>query len=191
MRVIAGAAKARRLASPPGGRVRPTTDRVKESLFASLQGVVVGAHVLDLYAGSGALGLEALSRGAATATFVERDRSALEVLRRNLAAVALPGGQVVGRPVAAALAAGLPDTPYQLVLVDPPYDTPEQELSSVLGALLVHLDPGAVVVLERSARAPEPPWPPPLRPERARRYGETALHRARYVPGGSEEQEPE
>ena len=170
--------------------MRPTTDRVKESLFASLQDVVVGSHVLDLYAGSGALGLEALSRGAASVTFVERDRTALDVLRRNLAVVALPGGHVVARPVAAALASVLPSPQYQLVLADPPYDTPEGDVSKVLRALLVHLDPGAVVVLERSARAPEPTWPAPLRPESARRYGEIALHRARFPPGAAEEQEP-
>jgi 16S rRNA (guanine966-N2)-methyltransferase len=91
MRVIAGVAKGRRLVAPTGDGTRPTSDRVKESWFSSLQPVLGGAHVLDLYAGSGALGLEALSRGAAAVTFVEKDRKALTSLRTNLGAVGLPG----------------------------------------------------------------------------------------------------
>ena len=182
MRVIAGVAKGRRLASPSGAGVRPTADRVREALFASLQGVVVDAHVLDLYAGSGALGFEALSRGAADVTFVERDRVALEVLRRNHRTVDLPGARVVARSVAAALVGPLAGAPFDLVLADPPYRLAEPELATVLEEVVAHLRPGALVVVERSARTDAPTWPLPLQPLSARRYGDTALHRARYEP---------
>jgi 16S rRNA (guanine966-N2)-methyltransferase len=178
MRIVAGAARGRRLVVPKGTDVRPTADRVKEALFSSLQSRLPGAHVLDLFAGSGALGLEALSRGAAQVTLVERARPALEALRRNVAAVGLDGAAVVAADAATALAGDLPGAPFDLVLLDPPYHHPKAQLAALLDDLLRHLAPGATVVLERAARDGTPPWPPALRPGAPRRYGDTALHRA-------------
>jgi 16S rRNA (guanine966-N2)-methyltransferase len=177
VRVIAGVAKGRRLVAPTGDGTRPTADRVKESWFSSLQPVLGGAHVLDLYAGSGALGLEALSRGAAVVTFVEKDRKALASLRRNLDTVDLPGATVVGRDVRTALAGDLADAPFDVVVADPPYRIDEDELTAVLAALVRHLAPGAIVTVERGRREPVPAWPPELGVGEARRYGDTTLHR--------------
>jgi 16S rRNA (guanine966-N2)-methyltransferase len=182
MRIVAGVARGRRLTAPKGTDVRPTTDRVKEALFSALQPLLPAAHVLDLFAGSGQLGLEALSRGAASVTFVERSRPALDAVRRNVEVVGLDGAHVVGRDVAAALREPLPGAPFDLVLLDPPYHHPKAELAALLAALVDHLAPGATVVLERAARDGTPPWPPALRPVSPRRYGDTALHRAEVVP---------
>jgi 16S rRNA (guanine966-N2)-methyltransferase len=178
VRVIAGAAKGRRLVAPSGDGTRPTSDRVKESWFSSLQPVLGGAHVLDLYAGSGALGLEALSRGAAAVTFVEKDRRALTSLRTNLDAVGLPGATVLAREVRTALAGDLADAPFDVVVADPPYRVAEDELTAVLAALVRHLAPGALVTVERGRREPVPTWPAELGDAGARRYGDTTLHRA-------------
>jgi 16S rRNA (guanine966-N2)-methyltransferase len=133
-----------------------------------------GARVLDLYAGSGALGLEALSRGAAEAVFVESAAGALAVLRANVAAVGLPGVVRAGK-VAAVLASGSA-TPFDLVLADPPYAV--EDLGAELGLLVTEgwTAEGSVVVVERSRRAPDVVWPAPLEPVRVRHYGETSLH---------------
>jgi 16S rRNA (guanine966-N2)-methyltransferase len=178
VRVIAGAAKGRRLVAPTGDGTRPTSDRVKESWFSSLQPVLPGARVLDLYAGSGALGLEALSRGASVVTFVEKDRKALAALRTNLDAVGLPGTTVLARDVRTALAGDLADAPFDVVVADPPYRLAEDEVTAVLGALVRHLATGAVVTVERGRREPVPSWPAELGDGQARRYGDTTLHRA-------------
>jgi 16S rRNA (guanine966-N2)-methyltransferase len=174
VRVIAGEHRGRRLVAPPGRDTRPTSDRVREALF-SILGPLDGARVLDLYAGSGALAIEALSRGARSAVLVERDRRAVAALRANLDAlgVAEPEAQVVAAPARAALknarAAG--DT-YDLVFVDPPYrSAPElgQELSEALGPLLAA---GGRVVSESDRRAPlELSMPLTLE----RRYGDTLI----------------
>lgn len=179
-RIVAGAAGGRRLAVPPRG-TRPTSERVREALFSAVEATMdlPGLRVLDLYAGSGALGLEALSRGAAAATFVESDRAALAVLDKNIAAVGLPGAEVRRGTVRAVLARGAPE-PYDLVLADPPYDTGARELSAVLAALLGWIMPGSFVVLERASRSEPPDWPEPLRPMKVRRYGDTGLHWARH-----------
>ncbi|MFP4149654.1 MAG: 16S rRNA (guanine(966)-N(2))-methyltransferase RsmD [Nitriliruptoraceae bacterium] len=186
MRIVAGLAKGRRLAAPPGAAVRPTADRVREALFSSLQPRLLGAHVLDLYAGSGALGLEAASRGAARVVLVERDRRVLEVLRSNVAAVGLAGVEVVAGEVAAVLAGrGTPKltaAPFDLVLADPPYATPGEEVEAVLAALVDHLAADAEVVLERDRHAAAPRWPEGLEVRTPRRYGATVLHRARRLP---------
>ncbi|WP_432546740.1 16S rRNA (guanine(966)-N(2))-methyltransferase RsmD [Kineococcus sp. SYSU DK004] len=183
-RIVAGAAGGRRLKVPPGQTTRPTSDRVREALFSALEaaGAVRGARVLDLYAGSGALGLEAASRGAERVVLVEADRRAAQVARANAAALALPGVRVVAdrveRHLGAAAAAG---ERYDLALLDPPYPLGEDELAAVLGALAPLLAPGATVVVERSTRSPRPRWPDALEPGRERRYGETAVwtaHRA-------------
>jgi 16S rRNA (guanine966-N2)-methyltransferase len=178
MRVVAGAAKGRRLVAPKGSDVRPTTDRVKEALFASLAPIVPGAHVLDLFAGSGALGLEALSRGAAEVTLVERARPALDAIRRNVEVVGLSGAHVVAGDALALLRSGQLPGPFDLVLADPPYHHPKAELAETLDHLVAHLAPGATVIVERSVRDGSPPWPPALLAGSPRRYGDTALHRA-------------
>jgi 16S rRNA (guanine966-N2)-methyltransferase len=178
VRIIAGAAGGRRLVVPPRG-TRPTSDRVREALFAALDHDpgLAGTTVLDLCAGSGALGLEALSLGAARALFVESDRRAAAVLRRNVAEVGLPGAQVRVAPVAAVLA-GPAERGYRIVLIDPPYETPEAEVAGWLAAAAAHgwLAEDAVVVVERPARGSPFPWPRPLRALRERRYGDTTLH---------------
>lgn len=178
-RIIAGEAKGRRLAVPPGSGTRPTTDRVREAMFSTLEsmlGSLAGLAVLDLWAGSGALGLEALSRGAASCTFVERDRRTAAVLRANIAASGLPGAVVVVGDVVRVLAAS-PDLPVDLVLADPPYDTAGSDVADVIGRLAAHgwLAPDAVVVLERPLREPDPDraWGLPVVADR--RYGQTRL----------------
>ncbi|PPK64356.1 16S rRNA (guanine(966)-N(2))-methyltransferase RsmD [Actinokineospora auranticolor] len=181
-RIVAGAAGGRRLAVPPKG-TRPTADRVREALFSALDadGVLGGARVLDLYAGSGALGFEALSRGAALATLVEADRTAVSVLRRNAATVALPGVDIRASRVDRMLAAAN-RTPYDLVFADPPYAVDDDELAAVLTELAAGwLAPDATVVVERSTRSGDPRWPSALVPDRSRRYGETTLHWAAFA----------
>lgn len=184
-RIVAGAARGRRLVAPPGDATRPTSDRVREAMFSTVEallGQLRGARVLDLYAGTGALGLEALSRGAAHALLVEEDRRAVRAIRANVAAVACPGAEVRPCDVAWVLA-GRPDRPYDLVLADPPYATPEQRLAEVLARLLPRgaaespgwLAPHGLVVLERPSRAGPPPWPAGVSTVRDRRYGGTAL----------------
>ncbi len=180
MRIIAGLAKGRRIGAPPGQDVRPTADRVREALFSSLQPLLPGARVLDLYAGSGALGLEAVSRGAVHATLVERDRRTLSVLRANVEAVGLPGVEVLAQDVGSALAGVLPGAPFDLVLADPPYRTSDVEIDRLLVAVLAHLAPGATVVVERSRRDPAPAWPAELVAGEPRAYGATVLHRAEH-----------
>jgi 16S rRNA (guanine966-N2)-methyltransferase len=172
-RIIAGEARGRRLQVPVGDLTRPTSDRAREGLFSSLQslGDVEGARVLDLYAGSGALGLEALSRGAASATLVEDDPSALIAIRDNIATVKLPGAHVVPMKVEVFLAAE-PEPRYEVAFLDPPYDV---DVAGVLAALGPWLSGDAVVVVERRTRGPELEWPDGLRAERSRRYGEATL----------------
>lgn len=186
MRVVAGAAKGRRLVAAKGGDVRPTADRVKEALFASLQPILPGASVLDLFAGTGALGLEARSRGARHVTFVERARPALEAIRRNIDVVALGGTDVVAKEVRTALRNDLPGAPFDLVLADPPYHHPNAEVAALLEAVVDHLATGATVVVERTARDGPPPWPATLLAGTPRRYGDTTLHRAERRADGEE-----
>jgi 16S rRNA (guanine966-N2)-methyltransferase len=180
-RIISGVAGGRRLKVPPSG-VRPTGDRAREGLFNSLGTLLDldGAAVLDLYAGSGALGLEALSRGAASCVFVESSPRVLPVLRANLAAVGLAGGRVVAGSVPAVVA-GPPPQQFDLVLADPPYATPAAEVSGVLRSLVDGgwLAPDAVLVVERSSRAADWEWPTPLVGLRERRYGEALLRYGR------------
>ncbi len=172
-RVIAGAARGRRLAVPDGSGTRPTSDRAREGLFSSLLSLLEldGARVLDLYAGSGALGLEALSRGAASATLVESDPAAVAAVRANIATLSLPGAHVVAQPVAAFLGAD-PEPRYDLALLDPPY---EQEVATTLGLLRPWLTDDGVVVVERATRSGELGWPAGYGAVRARRYGEATL----------------
>lgn len=181
-RLIAGTAGGRRLAVPPSG-TRPTSDRVREALFSALDHDpgLHGAAVLDVCAGSGALGLEALSRGAAEALFVESDKRAAGVLRRNLAAVGLGGSVVAGR--AGTVLAGPAPRAFDMVLVDPPYAVPDDEVAGWLSAAAAHgwLAPGAAVVVERAKASGEFAWPEGFAAGRSRRYGDTVLHHGSLV----------
>jgi len=173
MRIITGLAKGRRLRAPRDGGTRPMTDRAREGVFSSLGQTVEGARVADLYAGSGSLGLEALSRGAASAVFVERSRAALAALRANLVAVGL-GGEMVAGDVADYLAREV--GPFDLAFVDPPYALPLASVEQVLGALAPRLAGDATVVLHR--RAGERLTPPPgLEVTDRRRYGDSEITR--------------
>jgi 16S rRNA (guanine966-N2)-methyltransferase len=180
-RLIAGSAGGRRLKVPATG-VRPTGDRAREGLFNSLGSLLDldGARVLDLYAGSGALGLEALSRGAAEVVFVESGPRVLPVLRANVASVGLPGGRVVAGSVPTVVAGRAPAR-FDLVLADPPYATPVEEVLGVLQGLVAGrwLADDAVVVVERSSREEPWEWPTPLAGLRDRRYGEALLRYGR------------
>ena len=172
-RIIAGVARGRRLQVPAGLGTRPTADRAREGLFSSLQSLLEleQARVLDLYAGSGALGLEALSRGAGSATMIEEDPSAVTTLRANVESLRLPGAYVVPQRVETFLA-GQPEPRYDLALLDPPYDL---DVGPVLAHVLDWLAPEAVVVVERRTRGPALEWPEGLVAERSRRYGEATL----------------
>ena len=176
-RIVAGTARGRRLRVPKGEATRPTTDRVREALFASLDhllGGFAGRRVLDLFAGSGALGLEAASRGADEVVLVERDRAAAAVIRQNAATVAAPGVRVVATAVAGYLAR--PPEPFDLVLADPPYATAGTEVATILARLAEGwLAPGAVIVVERATRDGELDWPSEYESMRHSTYGETTL----------------
>jgi 16S rRNA (guanine966-N2)-methyltransferase len=179
-RIIGGAAGGRRLAAVPGRMTRPTSDRAREGLFATMEairGSLAGARVLDLYAGSGAVGLEALSRGAADVLLVEADARAARVIRENAASLGLAGAQVVNDRVARLLARGRGElAPRDVVFADPPYRVTDDELVQVLTALAGEwLAPGAVVAVERATRSGAPTWPAGYEPDRSRRYGEATL----------------
>jgi 16S rRNA (guanine966-N2)-methyltransferase len=183
VRIVAGTAGGRRLAVPPHG-TRPTSDRVREAVFSALQARrdLDGARVLDLYAGSGALGLEALSRGAAHVRFVESDRRATAVLRRNVEALGLAGRGGTAAQVSTAdvpvVLRGDPGLPYDVVLADPPYALDDSALGGVLSALVGGgwLAPTALLVVERSAKALTPAWPAGVSALTHRRYGDTVVY---------------
>ncbi|GAA3418549.1 16S rRNA (guanine(966)-N(2))-methyltransferase RsmD [Streptosporangium vulgare] len=190
-RVIAGSAGGRRLAVPPGRGTRPTSDRAREGIFStvgSLIGPLEGCRVLDLYAGSGALGLEALSRGADHALLVESDPRAIRTIRQNVTSLGLPGAEVAADKVERLLArgpggAGNPpaaqdaERPYDLVLADPPYALGAEEVEAVLGLLRDRgwLAEDALVAVERESRGKDLVWPPGYEEERVRRYGEASV----------------
>jgi 16S rRNA (guanine966-N2)-methyltransferase len=179
--VIAGRLGGRRLRSVPGDATRPTSDRVRESLFAILGDRVQDAHVLDLFAGSGALAVEALSRGAASAVLVEPAPAAVSVIRSNLETLGLDAAATVRRTRAEVWLRTQRDGVFDLALLDPPYDVQVGYLAGVLARLArTALAPGATVVLEASSRGEAPPWPEALEPAEPRRYGGTTLHLATY-----------
>lgn len=153
MRIIAGSARGRRLTGPPGHATRPMTDRIRESLFSSIAAWIPDAVVLDLYAGTGAMGLEALSRGAAAVTFVERDREALRVLRRNIEAVGL-GGTVVAGDVDVFLDRASPGC--DLAFVDPPYAVALPSLVETVAKLSPVMAHGGLAIVHRRS-GEEPP----------------------------------
>jgi 16S rRNA (guanine966-N2)-methyltransferase len=177
--VIAGTARGRRLVAPEGDQVRPTKDIARESMFNALdaRGALEGASVLDLYAGTGALAIEALSRGAASAVVVERDRTALQAIRTNVQVLA-DGTRVdvVARDVGRFLAGGPPQDPFDLVFIDPPYNTPDEEVTGLLAVFTAPgwLAPGAIVSVERPRRNPVVA-PPGLSTGWERTFGDTLL----------------
>jgi 16S rRNA (guanine966-N2)-methyltransferase len=171
VRIIAGSRKGSKIFAPKGA-TRPTGDRVREAAF-NLIGPVDGARVLDLFAGSGAMGLEALSRGAAAATFVEQDRAAASLIKRNLEKLDLSGATVLQQDALRALAADAASgRRYDLVLIDPPYRMLTGLLPTLARYLPPVLEPGGLVVVESDART-EPELPLPLRT--SRRYGSSRI----------------
>ncbi|GGT40371.1 MULTISPECIES: 16S rRNA (guanine(966)-N(2))-methyltransferase RsmD [unclassified Streptomyces] len=179
-RVIAGAAGGRRLAVPPGTGTRPTSDRAREGLFSSWEsqlGTLDGIRVADLYAGSGAVGLEALSRGAAHALLVEADARAARVVRENVRALGLPGAEVRTGKAEQIVTGPAPESPYDVVFLDPPYAVTDDDLREILLTLRLQgwLADDALVTVERSTRGGEFNWPKGFTPLRARRYGEGTL----------------
>ncbi len=178
-RVIAGSAGGRRLAVPPGKGTRPTSDRTREGLFStvgSILGSLDGARILDLYAGSGAIGLEALSRGAAHALLVEADAKAVRTIRENITSLGLPGAvlrpEKVERVVGQACA-----EPYDFVFADPPYAVTDDAVTAVLETLRDNgwLTDGALIAVERESRGKDLVWPLGFEEARVRRYGEAAV----------------
>lgn len=180
-RIVAGAAGGTPLVNVPGSLTRPTTDRVKEALFSRLDAfdVLAGARVLDLYAGSGSLGVESASRGAGTVDLVEFAEKASAVCQRNADLI----NTVLGRKavtvhrsrVESFLERTEEDTQWDVAFLDPPYTLDEQALGAVLEKLRPHLAVGAVVVVERSSRSPEPSWPLAVERFTEKKYGETRL----------------
>jgi 16S rRNA (guanine966-N2)-methyltransferase len=188
-RIIAGAAGGTPLTTVPGSLTRPTTDRVKEALFSRLDAfnVITGARVLDLYAGSGSLGVESGSRGAQAVDLVESDAKASAVCQRNADLV----NGVLGRKAVTVhrskvepfLDRAAETAVWDLVFLDPPYPLEEVALQAALQKLAPHLSPAAVVVVERSSRSPEPQWPESLARFAEKKYGETKLWYAEpFVP---------
>ena len=186
-RIVAGVYGGRRIAAPAGQDTRPTSERVREALFGAL-GDLTGTRVADLYAGSGAIGIEAASRGAAHVLLVESDPSAVRVIRANIALLkADTVARLAPSRVERILAAGPQgwgggvtswlDGRYDVVVADPPYPTGEAEITEMLGLLVEHawLAPEASVIIERSRRSPQPEWVPGITAERSRRYGDTVL----------------
>jgi 16S rRNA (guanine966-N2)-methyltransferase len=180
-RIIAGQAGGRRLAVPAGRSTRPTSDRTREGLFstvAAILGSLDGVTVLDLYAGSGAVGLEALSRGARDVLLIESDQHAAQVIKHNIDAVGLVGVSLLHDKVDRVLRRGPgPGGPRRLVFADPPYLMPDAELASTLATLAARgwLAAHPLLVVERDTRSEPPAWPAGISLDRSRRYGETTL----------------
>lgn len=191
-RIVAGVYGGRRLAAPPGQQTRPTSDRVREALFSSLESLY-GGHLgklrfADLYAGSGAIGLEALSRGAEYALFVESDPKTARVIQSNIGTLGVKSQcEVAVAKVAVAVASPPAGGPFDVVFADPPYAVGDEELAAVLEGLAANgwLAPDATVVVERSRRSAEPPWVRPVTADRSRKYGETTLWYGRAARTGA------
>jgi 16S rRNA (guanine966-N2)-methyltransferase len=178
-RIIGGSAGGRHIKVPNGENTRPTSDRVREAMFSSIDaelGSIAGLRFLDLYAGSGAVGLEARSRGAGVVTLVEQDRRAVAVIRENAATLGFASLEVVTSTVVRALARP-PRAPYDVAFLDPPYASTGADVLAALTELRRNewLSVDALVIVERSTRTPDFDWPPGLVGERSRKYGETTL----------------
>lgn len=175
-RVVGGTAGGRRLVMPRGRATRPSAERTREGLFSTLEalrGGLAGSSFLDLYAGSGAVGLEAASRGATRVLLVERDARALAALRANVASLGLPGVTVRAGAVETVVAAAAAE-PFDIAFVDPPYAV---DVTAVLAALVAGgwVAPDGVVVVERASRDGDLAWPQGLVADRSRRYGDSTL----------------
>ena len=189
-RIISGSARGRRLVVPPGTSTRPTSDRAREALFSTVESMLrsfAGARVLDLYAGSGAVGLEALSRGADHVLLVESDPGAARTIRDNATKTGLVGAEVRAERVERLLAGGAPASPYDVVFLDPPYDVADDAVRVVISDLLGGgwLAERALVVVERATRGGPWSWPADVEGDRSRRYGEATLwygHAAQKLP---------
>ena len=192
-RIVAGSRGGRRLETPTGALTRPTTDRVREALFSALtswagtgaaaaEDALAGLAFLDLYAGSGAIGLEAASRGADPVLLVESDARTAALARRNVASLALP--TTVRTMAVETLARTTAEQPYDVAFADPPYVLAPDRLDAVVADLVAHgwLAPDGLLVLERSSRTPEPVWPGAVVDTWERAYGETVLHFAQLGP---------
>jgi 16S rRNA (guanine966-N2)-methyltransferase len=198
-RIIGGNAGGRRIQTPSGQHTRPTTDRVREALFSAVEawcGSLQGLRFLDLYAGSGAVGLEAWSRGAGVVSLVESDRRTARLIYENAKLLGFSRVHVMTNSVAAALSRP-PSAPYDVVFMDPPYHFDDAVVGDELSLLTDQewLVPGALVVVERASRSPEPTWPAGFTETRGRKYGETTLwygHAAGerlHAPGSSSDEE--
>lgn len=192
-RIIAGSAKGHRISAPAHSLTRPTTDRVREALFSALGSwfwsegaadeALAGRSFVDLYAGSGAIGLEAASRGAAPVLAVEADRKTADLIRANAKATGLAVTVRTGK-VEHVLRAGPPGgVAYDVGWLDPPYDLAGDALTEALALLVAGgwVVPAGLIVLERSRRTPDPVWPATVERTWTRRYGETTLHFAELV----------
>ncbi|MFJ1868421.1 16S rRNA (guanine(966)-N(2))-methyltransferase RsmD [Streptomyces sp. NPDC088097] len=186
-RVIAGTAGGRRLAVPPGTGTRPTSDRMREGLFSTWESLhgFEGARVLDLYAGSGAVGLEALSRGAAHTLLVEPDAKAAKAIRENIEAVGLPGAEFRAGKAEQIAAGAAHAEPYDIVFLDPPYEVEHGDLGEILLTLRSNgwLTDDALVTVERRTRSGAFPWPEGFEALRSRKYGEGTLWYGRAAAG--------
>lgn len=181
-RIIGGVARGRTIRTPPGDSTRPTADRVREALFSSLEstlGTLQGVSFLDVYAGSGAIGIEAASRGSTVVTCVERNRAVSALIAANARSLGLDQVRVV-----TASASGLPSqgSSYDVAFLDPPYDVTNEALGGTLAGLAWSgwLAPGATVVVERPRRTAVWEWPTGFRAVRDRRYGDTMLWYGRW-----------
>jgi len=178
-RIVAGSAGGRHVHTPRSAATRPTSERVREALFSALEaelGTLDGVRFLDLFAGSGAVGLEAVSRGAAEAVLVERDRRNAALIRRSAHELGLPGVTVIGGTVLAHLQTADP-RPFHIVFCDPPYAVPATTITGLCRLLVERewVTPAGLVVLERARHDAEPQWPDGLSALRSRRYGDSML----------------
>lgn len=190
-RIIGGKAGSLRIQTP-GRNTRPTSDRVREAWFSALEArsALAGAHVLDGFGGSGALGLEAASRGAASVVFVENNTVAAQVITANIEALRGALGpdallRVVTSPVGSFLKKPS-QQPYDLVFFDPPYEVTTAEVNAVLDAVASHVAQDGLVMLERSSRSEAPTWPVGFEQEKPKKYGETLLYFASKSTNGSQ-----
>ncbi|HUW78891.1 MAG TPA: 16S rRNA (guanine(966)-N(2))-methyltransferase RsmD [Candidatus Nanopelagicaceae bacterium] len=179
---MAGSAKGRRLEAP-ASVTRPTSDRAREGLFSTLEhllGTLGRKRVLDLYAGTGAIGLEAASRGASQVDLVESDARAIQVCRRNIISLRLPGVSAHALPVEKWLSSASPTAPYDLIVMDPPYADSNERIERMLALIMVPgwLATGGIVAVERDAKSPEFSWPAGLSQDRERRYGHAVVRYA-------------
>ncbi|CAN5163174.1 16S rRNA (guanine(966)-N(2))-methyltransferase RsmD [soil metagenome] len=179
-RIIAGSAGGRRIGTPRGVATRPTSDRVREALFSVIEswcGTLSGLRFLDLYAGSGAIGLEAWSRGAGVVEFVESDRRTSALIRSNATSLGFGAPKIAASPVAIVLAS-TPLAPFDIVFSDPPYPLEAGAVDDDLASLAAHdwVVPGGLVIVERATRGAAVAWPVGFTDQRSKKYGETTLH---------------